>query len=115
MLGVRLLKITMGQLHLLVMQEHGVDRTIQRRLFILRSVAVDRHIQVALVQGPQQQLHIAMQITVFVIMAILIGTVASGAYSACAGMNSGAGTFGKTNWRVPTKNELKTLINCTNQ
>lgn len=46
---------------------------------------------------------------------ILNGTGTSGAYSACSGMNSGSGTYGKTNWRVPTKNELKTLIHCTNK
>lgn len=46
---------------------------------------------------------------------ILNGTGTSGAYTACSSMNSGAGTYGKTNWRVPTKNELKTLINCTDQ
>lgn len=46
---------------------------------------------------------------------ILNGTGNSEAYSACNGMNSGSGTYGKTNWRVPTKNELKTLIDCADK
>jgi hypothetical protein len=44
---------------------------------------------------------------------LLNGTGTSGAYTACDALNAGAGTFGKTNWRVPIKNELKLLIECT--
>ncbi|MBK9500918.1 MAG: DUF1566 domain-containing protein [Leptospiraceae bacterium] len=43
---------------------------------------------------------------------LLNGTGTSSAYTACNGLNAGAGTYGKTNWRVPTKNELKLLIEC---
>ncbi|WP_167883662.1 DUF1566 domain-containing protein [Leptospira ognonensis] len=48
---------------------------------------------------------------------LLNGTGTSGAWSACESLNTanaGAGTNGKTNWRVPTKNEFKLLIACTN-
>ncbi|MBK7058301.1 MAG: hypothetical protein IPH52_25280 [Leptospiraceae bacterium] len=41
------------------------------------------------------------------VTGLLNGTGTSGAYTACNGLNAGAGTNGKTNWRVPTKNELK--------
>lgn len=43
---------------------------------------------------------------------LLNGTGTSTAYTACNALNAGAGTYGKTNWRVPTKNELKLLIEC---
>ena len=43
---------------------------------------------------------------------LLNGSGISTAYTACNDLNAGAGTYGKTNWRVPTKNELKLLINC---
>lgn len=46
------------------------------------------------------------------VTGLLNGTGTSGAYTACNGLNAGAGTNGKTNWRVPTKNELKLLIEC---
>jgi hypothetical protein len=39
----------------------------------------------------------------------------STAYNTCDDLNIGAGTFGKTDWRVPTKDELKALIHCTNK
>ena len=42
------------------------------------------------------------------------GTGVSAAFTACNALNAGAGTYGKTNWRVPIKNELKLLIECTN-
>lgn len=48
---------------------------------------------------------------------ILNGTGTSGVYSACNDLNTanaGAGTFGIMNWRVPVKNELKLLVECTN-
>lgn len=48
---------------------------------------------------------------------LLNGTGTSAAWSACESLNTanaGAGTNGKTDWRVPTKNELKLLIACTN-
>jgi hypothetical protein len=35
--------------------------------------------------------------------------------TACLNLNLGAGTYGRTNWRVPTINELKFLIKCTNK
>jgi hypothetical protein len=34
-------------------------------------------------------------------------------YTACDSYNAGAGTFGKTTWRVPTKEELTTLLVCS--
>jgi hypothetical protein len=34
-------------------------------------------------------------------------------YTACNNYNSGPGTFGKTTWRVPTKEELTTLLVCS--
>ena len=43
---------------------------------------------------------------------LLNGTGTSSAYTACNTLNAGAGTYGKTDWRVPTKNELKLLIEC---
>jgi hypothetical protein len=43
---------------------------------------------------------------------VLNGTGTSTAYTACNDLNAGAGTLGKTNWRVPTKNELKLLVKC---
>lgn len=45
---------------------------------------------------------------------LLNGTGVSAAFTACNALNAGAGTYGKTNWRVPIKNELKLLIECTN-
>jgi hypothetical protein len=35
-------------------------------------------------------------------------------YTACNSYNAGAGTFGKTTWRVPTKEELTSLLLCSN-
>jgi hypothetical protein len=35
-------------------------------------------------------------------------------YSACNSYNAGAGTFGKTTWRAPTKDELTSLLVCSN-
>ena len=35
-------------------------------------------------------------------------------YSACNSYNAGAGTFGKTTWRSPTKDELTSLLVCSN-
>lgn len=42
----------------------------------------------------------------------LNGSGTSGAYTACNSLNATA-VYGKTNWRVPTKNELKLLVKCT--
>jgi hypothetical protein len=47
------------------------------------------------------------------VTGLLNGTGTSSAYTACQDLNAGAGTYNKTNWRVPTKNELKLLIECT--
>lgn len=44
----------------------------------------------------------------------LNGNGVSQAFSACNGLNSGGGTFGHTNWRVPWKTELKGLVSCSN-
>jgi hypothetical protein len=38
----------------------------------------------------------------------------SNIYSACDSYNAGPGTFGKTTWRVPTKEELTSLLLCSN-
>jgi len=35
------------------------------------------------------------------------------AYTACESFNSGSGTYGKTTWRVPTKEELTSLLVCS--
>ena len=47
---------------------------------------------------------------------ILNGSTSGGSthiYTACDSYNAGAGTFGKTTWRVPTKEELSTLLVCS--
>ncbi|MCP5513808.1 MAG: DUF1566 domain-containing protein [Leptospiraceae bacterium] len=43
---------------------------------------------------------------------LLDGTGTSEAYTACNSLNAGAGTYGWTDWRVPTHQELKLLIEC---
>ena len=43
---------------------------------------------------------------------LLNGTGLSEAYTACDSLNAGAGTYGRTDWRVPTFPELKLLIEC---
>lgn len=44
---------------------------------------------------------------------LLNGTGTSTAYTSCSGLNGGS-FGGKTTWRVPTKDELKSLVVCSN-